>query len=126
MLEDKRSKCECAHCKTDTFPYVGASRRTDLKFSKGSPMSQSLLVYKNGKFSTADPVPDWYANMEQDYVNTPEADWDAVLTRAGFRELAPSEVSGHEEGTFVYFNDETNIFYAECYLCGAEIWVTTF
>jgi hypothetical protein len=93
-----------------------------LKSSKANAMSQSLLVYKDGKFSTADPVPDWYANMLQDT----ETDWDAVITRAGFRELGRFELGSDVEGTSVYVNDEKDIFYAECFVCGEAIWAATF
>ena len=85
-------------------------------------MKCPLLVYKEGKFTIADPVPDWYGKMESDEVH----DWEAVIRRAGFRPAESVNESRSMDHVSVFIRDDETTFYAECWDVNEQLWGATF
>jgi len=85
-------------------------------------MPSSLLIYKNGRFSIPDPVPDWYKKMRAS-----DEDWETAINNAGFRKkMPPLKFDQNLDGIDVFLNEDQNIFYAECWATEEEIWAATF
>jgi hypothetical protein len=81
-----------------------------------------LLIFEDGRFTPAEPVPDWYAQMLDDDAE----DWDDVIKNAGFREfgcLKPEQVWVLHVNLFIRGG---GTFFAEFSDGADELWYATF
>lgn len=83
---------------------------------------QPLLIYQDGRFRKADPLPDWYLR----YIEEGAGEFDEALERIGFQRAEyVSEVEGHSIiDVSVYQCGD--VFYAVCFDCDRQLWQATF
>jgi hypothetical protein len=84
-------------------------------------MECPLLTYKDGRFTVAEPVPDWYAKMDGDDTD----DWEATIKNAGFKAVGCVNSEQFAPRVDVYIRDGS-IFFAEFCDGNEVLWCATF
>jgi hypothetical protein len=90
-------------------------------FKREGAMNCPLLIYKGGKFSIADPVPEWYMKMQ----GSSGKDWLELIQSAGFTQIELSDAGTAVNHVSVFTNTD-GVFYAEFWNITEPIWVATF
>jgi hypothetical protein len=83
-------------------------------------MEYPLLIYKDGRFTTADPEPDWYANLPDD-----SNDWEAQYEKAGLKATPGLDLDQDGHRVDVYVRDD-RVYYAEFWDDSDMVWCATF
>jgi hypothetical protein len=85
-------------------------------------MECPLLIYKDGRFTVAEPVPDWYAEIDGKDTD----DWEAIIKNAEFKAVGSVNSDEYAHHVEVFVRDD-NIFYAEFWDANEEVlWCATF